>query len=255
MPRARFIHHATCRGHCSFCGFKYAGACRRREHAEQHAAAACDALQAAGGKPPDPPHVPCSVHVPPVLAARAPGAATDPLRHVKRELGEAVEELAPRYASSLQPVVPPGTAPPPFTNKGSYMGAIIEYTHMFVAAGTRRCAAKYRYVGRVVAVLGVEHMRASPRARATTAVLRVRARWPQTPDFDKGEFVEEEEEGVLEPWPQNYGCENKHNQWVVYHGKTADEIQAGATVDLTQDDAMAKAAADAEALCAPLSLG
>ena len=55
--------------------------------------------------------------------------------------------------------------------------------------------------------------------------------------------------------PKNYGCENKHNQWVVYHGKTADEIQAGATVDLTQDDAMAKAAADAEALCAPLSLG
>ena len=98
-------------------------------------------------------------------------------------------------------------------------------------------------------------LRASPRARATTAVLRVRARWPQTPDFDKGEFVEEEEEEVLELWPQNYGCENKHNQWVVYHGKTADEIQAGATVDLTQDDAMAKAAADAEALCAPLSLG
>ena len=110
-------------------------------------------------------------------------------------------------------------------------------------------------MGRVVEVLGVEHMRASPRARATTAVLRVRARWPQAPDFDKGEFVEEEEEEVLELWPQNYGCENKHNQWVVYHGKTADEAQGGATACLAQGDAMAKAAADAEALCAPLSLG
>ena len=97
-------------------------------------------------------------------------------------------------------------------------------------------------------------MRASPRARATTAVLRVRARWPQTPDFDKGEFVEEEEV-VLELWSQNYGCANKHNQWVVYDGKTADEIQGEATIDLTQDDAMATAAADAGALCAPLSLG
>ena len=51
------------------------------------------------------------------------------------------------------------------------------------------------------------------------------------------------------------GCENKHNQWVVYHGKTADEAQGEATACLAQGDAMAKAAADAEALCAPLSLG
>ena len=92
-------------------------------------------------------------------------------------------------------------------------------------------------------------------ARATTAVLRVRAHWPQTVDFDKGEFVEEEEEEVLELWPQNYGCANKHNQWVVYDGKTAGELQSEATIDLTQEEAMAAAHAEAEALCAPLSLG
>ena len=121
-------------------------------------------------------------------------------------------------------------------------------------AGSRRCAAKYRYVGRTIEVLGTEQMRASPRARAV-AVLRVRARWPQTPDFEKGEFVEEPEEEVLELWPQNYGCANKHNQWVIYDGKTADELQSEATIDLTQEQAMAAARAEAEALCAPLSLG
>ena len=144
-------------------------------------------------------------------------------------------------------------SPPPF-GKERYQGRIIEYTHMFVQAGSRRCAAKYRYVGRIIEVLGTEQVRASPRAREV-AVLRVRARWPQTPDFEKGEFVEEPEEEVLELWPQNYGCANKHNQWVIYDGKTADELQGEATVDLTQEQAMAAARAEAEALCAPLSLG
>ena len=84
------------------------------------------------------------------------------------------------------------------------------------------------------------------KSRSGAGMARVRA---------LGEFVEEEEEEVLELWPQNYGCQNKHNQWVVYHGKTADEAQGEATACLAQGDAMAKAAADAEALCAPLSLG
>ena len=189
----------------------------------------------------------------PCSRPRAPVGAADPLRHVKRELDSAVKELAPRYADALQPVVPPGTEPPPF-GKERYQGRIIEYTHMFVQAGSRRCAAKYRYVGRIIEVLGTEQMRASPRARAV-AVLRVRARWPQTPDFEKGEFVEQPEEEVLELWPQNYGCANKHNQWVVYDGKTAGELQSEATIDLTQEQAMAAAHAEAEALCAPLSLG
>ena len=38
-------------------------------------------------------------------------------------------------------------------------------------------------------------------------------------------------------------------------GKTADEHQSEATIDLTQEQAMAAAHAEAEALCAPLSLG
>ena len=59
----------------------------------------------------------------------------------------------------------------------------------------------------------------------------------------------------MELWPQNYGCANKHNQWVIYDGKTADELQGEATIDLTQEQAMAAAHAEAEALCAPLSLG
>ena len=67
--------------------------------------------------------------------------------------------------------------------------------------------------------------------------------------------MEEEGEEVLELWPQNYGWENKHNQWVVYHGKMTGEAQGEATACLAQGDAMAKAAADAGALCAPLSLG
>ena len=51
------------------------------------------------------------------------------------------------------------------------------------------------------------------------------------------------------------GCANKHNQWVIYDGKTHCEHQSEATIDLTQEQAMAAAHAEAEALCAPLSLG
>ena len=74
------------------------------------------------------------------------------------------------------------------------------------------------------------------------------------PDW-RTETVDEQEEEVLELWTQNYGCANKHNQWVMYDGKTADELQSEATIDLTQEQAMAAARAEAEALCAPLSLG
>ena len=88
-------------------------------------------------------------------------------------------------------------------------------------------------------------------------VLLVRARWPQVVDFEKGEFVDGEEEEVLQLWPANYGCANKHNQWVVYDGKTGDELAAEANrdvVDLTLEEKMDDARRVAEALCAPATL-
>ena len=86
---------------------------------------------------------------------------------------------------------------------------------------------------------------------------RVRARWPQVVDFEKGEFVDGEEEEVLQLWPANYGCANKHNQWVVYDGKTGGELAAEANrdvVDLTLEEKMDDARRVAEALCAPATL-
>ena len=66
-----------------------------------------------------------------------------------------------------------------------------------------------------------------------------------------------EEEEVLQLWPANYGCANKHNQWVVYDGKTGDELAAEANrdvVDLTLEEKMDDARRVAEALCAPATL-
>ena len=85
----------------------------------------------------------------------------------------------------------------------------------------------------------------------------MRARWPQVVDFKKGELVHGEEEEVLQLWPANYGCANKHNQWVVYDGKTGDELAAEANrdvVDLTLEEKMDDARRVAEALCAPATL-
>ena len=78
-------------------------------------------------------------------------------------------------------------------------------------------------------------------------------------DFDKGEFVDGEEEEVLQLWPASYGCANKHNQWVVYDGKTGDELAAEANraanvIDLTLEEEMDAARRVAEALCAPATL-
>ena len=127
---------------------------------------------------------------------------------------------------------------------------------MFTQAGSRRCAAKYRYVGRITEYLGVQQMKAARRSREV-GVLLVRARWPQVVDFNKGEFVDGEEEEVLQLWPANYGCANKHNQWVVYDGKTTSELAAAnsnQTVDLTLEEEMDSARRVAEALCAPATL-
>ena len=132
----------------------------------------------------------------------------------------------------------------------------LQYTQMFTQAGSRRCAAKYRYVGRVVEYLGVQQMKATRRSRAV-GVLLVRARWPQVVDFQRGEFVDGEEEEVLQLWPANYGCANKHNQWVVYDGKTTSELAAAdqnPVVDLTLEEEMDAARRVAEALCAPATL-
>ena len=132
----------------------------------------------------------------------------------------------------------------------------LQYTQMFTQAGSRRCAAKYRYVGRVVEYLGVQAMKPTRRSREVD-VLLVRARWPQVVDFEKGEFVDGVEEEVLQLWPANYGCANKHNQWVVYDGKTGDELAAEANrdvVDLTLEEKMDDARRVAEALCAPATL-
>ena len=73
-----------------------------------------------------------------------------------------------------------------------------------------------RYVGRVTAFVGA---RKAKLGRRTQHVATVRARWPSTPDFEKGEFVDVEEEEEVELWESNFGCANQLDQWVVYPGQ------------------------------------
>ena len=91
--------------------------------------------------------------------------------------------------------------------------------------------------------------------RRTQHVATVRALWPSTPDFEKGEFVDVEEQEEVELWESNFGCANQRDQWVVYSGQLpGDEDRAGAgassAVDLTMHDARVQA----DALCAPMSM-
>ena len=62
---------------------------------------------------------------------------------------------------------------------------------------------------------------------------------------------------ALDHPPANYGCANKHNQWVVYDGKSTSELAAAdqnPVVDLTLEEEMDAARRVAEALCAPATL-
>ena len=70
---------------------------------------------------------------------------------------------------------------------------------MPLAVGTRR------YVGRVTAFVGA---RKAKLGRRTQHVATVRALWPSTPDFEKGEFVDVEEQEEVELWESNFGCAN-----------------------------------------------
>ena len=117
---------------------------------------------------------------------------------------------------------------------------------MPLAVGTRR------YVGRVTAFVGA---RKAKLGRRTQHVATVRALWPSTPDFAKGEFVDIEEEEEVELWESNFGCANMRDQWVVYPGQLpGDEDGAGtgasSAIDLTMHDARVQA----DALCAPMSM-
>ena len=66
-----------------------------------------------------------------------------------------------------------------------------------------------RYVGRVIKFEGTEERHVG---RRRVLVAKVRARWPQTVDFEKGEFVNKPEEEELVLWPSNYGARNKRDQ-------------------------------------------
>ena len=76
-----------------------------------------------------------------------------------------------------------------------------------------------------------------------------------TPDFDKGEFVDAEEEEV-ELWESNFGCANMRDQWVVYRpapwrrGGGGTGASSANAIDLTMHDARVQA----DALCAPMSM-
>ena len=113
-----------------------------------------------------------------------------------------------------------------------------------------------RYVGRVIKFEGTEERHAG---RRRVLVAKVRARWPQTVDFDSGVFVNTPEEEELVLWPSNYGTRNKRDQWVVYDGKTEAEVDAEwagdseeNAIDLSAE--MDEARTIAEALCAPAAL-
>ena len=113
-----------------------------------------------------------------------------------------------------------------------------------------------RYVGRVIAFVGA---REGKLGRRTQRVATVRARWPSTPDFEKGEFVDVEEEEEVELWESNFGCANMRDQWVVYPGQLPGDGDGGGggtgassanAMDLTMHDARVQA----DALCAPMSM-
>ena len=111
-----------------------------------------------------------------------------------------------------------------------------------------------RYAGRVIAFVGA---REGKLGRRTQRVATVRARWPSTPDFEKGEFVDVEEEEEVELWESNFGCANMRDQWVVYPGQLPGDGDGGGTgassanaIDLTMHDARVQA----DALCAPASM-
>ena len=127
---------------------------------------------------------------------------------------------------------------------------------MAMISDTGRVVEKYRYVGRVLKFNGTEERHIG---RRRVLVAKVRARWPQTVDFEKGEFVNAVEEEQLVLWPSNYGTRNKRDQWVVYDGKTEAEVDAEwagdseeNAIDLSAE--MDEARTIAEALCAPAAL-
>ena len=109
-----------------------------------------------------------------------------------------------------------------------------------------------RYVGRVTAFVGA---RKAKLGRRTQHVATVRALWPSTPDFEKGEFVDVEEQEEVELWESNFGCANLRDQWVVYPGQlpgggSGYGTGASSAIDLTMHDARVQA----DALCAPMSM-
>ena len=118
---------------------------------------------------------------------------------------------------------------------------------MPLAVGTRR------YVGRVTAFVSA---RKAKLGRRMQHVATVRARWPSTPDFAKGEFVDIEEEEEVELWESNYGCANMRDQWVVYQGQLpGDESdEDGAHTGHPPALAMHDARVQADALCAPMAM-
>ena len=63
--------------------------------------------------------------------------------------------------------------------------------------------------GRVLKFNGTEERHTG---RRRVLVAKVRARWPQTVDFEKGELVNKPEEEELVLWPSNYGARNKRDQ-------------------------------------------
>ena len=133
-----------------------------------------------------------------------------PRLYFSKPLSEHRHELADerqRQRQPLSPIVPPGAEPPAFEGR-NFEGRTTEYT-MAMISDTGRVVEKYRYVGRVLKFNGTEerHM-----GRRRVLVAKVRARWPQTVDFEKGEFVNKPEEEELVLWPSNYGARNKRDQ-------------------------------------------
>ena len=113
-----------------------------------------------------------------------------------------------------------------------------------------------RYVGRVTAFVGE---REGKLGRRTQRVATVRARWPSTPDFEKGEFVDVAAEEEVELWECNFGCANRRDQWVVYPGalpgdESAPSSSSSSSSSSSGGAAMHEASVQAEALCAPMSI-
>ena len=114
-----------------------------------------------------------------------------------------------------------------------------------------------RYAGRVLAFVGE---REGKLGRRTQRVATVRARWPSTPDFEKGEFVDVAAEEEVELWECNFGCANRRDQWAVYPGALpGDESASGTGASSSSSSsgassAMHEASVHAEALCAPMSM-